>query len=171
MPNPLSALAALVLGLILMLGYPTLNNFERLDDVSQLIVESKTTNIVDSARALGYITKSMYEKYARELSATGNIYDIELEHYHTEYFPVYDDYDAFTGNYEPVEMYISNEEIMRVIDTNGIYYFSKGDTFNMKVKNINKTHATLFEERLYNWTFDSSKIFCNYGGMVRNEVN
>lgn len=51
---------------------------DRTDDISQLLVETATTEFVDNVRSTGKLTLDDYDKYVQEISSTGNTYDVEM---------------------------------------------------------------------------------------------
>lgn len=55
----------------------------------QTIVEMKTDALVQEVRSKGYIDKDMYDAYIAELSSTGVLYDISMEHTHHSLEPEY----------------------------------------------------------------------------------
>lgn len=169
--NVLSNIIAIIVAVFIMFGYPIVDNFQRIDDISSVIVLSETTEFVDSVRALGYVTREMYTEFNKQLGATNNVYRIEMEHYHKRYDPVYDEQEVFQGTYEVNNQYIHNDDIVKKIVEDGIYYFSQDDLFNVKVHNINKTMATKLQEMLYKGNFKTERIIAHYGGMIRNENN
>ena len=80
MGDTLMTVVAIFLAVILMFLFPMLSVSERTDDISQLAVETAVSNFVDDSRAIGKITVQNYEELVNALNATGNSYDIELEH-------------------------------------------------------------------------------------------
>ncbi|MGL5381764.1 hypothetical protein [Clostridium sp.] len=169
--NVLSNVVAIIVAVVIMFGYPILDNFQRIDDISQVVVLSETTEFVDSVRALGYITREMYTEFNGQLTATGNVYRIQMEHYRKKYDPIYDESNVFQGSYETNYQYIHNDDILQKLTDDGVYYFSQEDMFNVKVHNINKTVATRLQDMIYKGNFKTEKIIVNYGGMIRNENN
>lgn len=176
MGDSLSKIVALFLAVLLLFIFPILNMFENQDDTTQVFVLTETAKFVDSARSLGYITPTMYREFAYKLSATNNIYEVEMEHYHKKFNPVYDDPtdDTTFKNDFSVDYWATfTGEIMEVLfpdsSTGSNYEMSKGDYFIIKVKNKNKTAATKIQEILYNADLSTSKIMVNYGGMIKDE--
>lgn len=80
MGDTLMTVVAIFLAVILMFLFPMLSVSERTDDISQLAVEAAVTEFVDNSRAIGKITSANYEKLINSLNATGNSYDVEIEH-------------------------------------------------------------------------------------------
>ncbi|MFZ5988350.1 MAG: hypothetical protein ACOYWZ_14655 [Bacillota bacterium] len=188
MGSSLSKIVALLLSVLLLFIFPILNMFEKQDDTTQVFVLTETTKFVDSVRSLGYITPTMYREFTNKLAATNNIYEIEMEHYHRKFDPIYEyDYSApaptptFMNDFNVNYRAYYTDDIMDVLfpatpttsPTSSVkdsyYKMSKGDYFAVKVKNKNKTIATKIQEMLYNADFITAKILVKYGGMVKDE--
>ncbi len=80
MGDSLMTVIAIFLAVILMFLFPMLSVSERTDDISQLAVETAVSKFVDDSRSIGKITMANYDELVSALNATGNSYDIELEH-------------------------------------------------------------------------------------------
>lgn len=168
---------SLIIAVVLLFVFPVLNMFENQDDTTKVLVLTETTKFVDSVRNLGYITPNMYLEFTKKLSATNNIYSIEMEHYHTTYDPIYDDpmvastfKDDFNVNYRATY----TKGIMSTLfpdtpSSETIYKLSKGDYFALRVVNKNKTVATKIQEMVFNANLGTAKIIVRYGGMVKDE--
>ena len=52
---------------------------DRNDDVTQLAVQTATTERVDEIRRTGKLTENHYNNFTATLASTGNAYDVELE--------------------------------------------------------------------------------------------
>ncbi|KAI7257654.1 hypothetical protein KC345_g10744 [Hortaea werneckii] len=175
-------LSAVFIAVVLMFGYPLYQQARNQDDLSQLVVQSAVTSFVDAARTKGYITPNMYLEFNLKLGATGNRYDVQMEHLHKKYNPVYsnpadpntfkDSFDTYyDGHYMP--------EIMTVLfpnttlgadDISRRYVMAEGDFFTVKVKNVNRTMATVLGDFFTGGNTSSNvKVFVPYGGMVINE--
>lgn len=176
MGDSLSKIVAIILAVLLLFIFPILNMFENQDNTTQIFVLTQTCEFVDSVRSLGYITPDMYREFVNKLSATNNIYEIEMEHYHQKFDPVYDDpKDAatFKNDFNINYWATYTDEIMGVLfpesSAGEDYKMSKGDYFKVKVRNRNKTAATRIQEILYNTDLSTAKIMVTYGGMVKDE--
>ena len=62
MSDTLITVVAILLAAILMFIFPLLSVSERSDDISQLSVQTATTEFVDNSRAIGKITMNNYTK-------------------------------------------------------------------------------------------------------------
>jgi len=171
---------ALVVSMFLFFIFPVENMLTRQDDITKVIVLNKTAEFVDSVRNLGYITPLMYMQFSQSLSATGNIYEITMEHIHSSIDPVYTDPVDMTSfqHYYNVNARITyTDEILdRLFPENphepsDRYYLSKGDIFTVKVSNTNRTPATKVQQMLLMSELPVKRIYVIYGGMVRDENN
>lgn len=79
MSDTLITIIAIFLAAILMFVFPLITMADRTDDVTQLSVQTATTEFVEDIRTTGRITLDKYEKFVQELAATGNAYDVEME--------------------------------------------------------------------------------------------
>lgn len=70
---------AIFLAAILMFIFPLMAMSDRTDDVTQLSVQTATTDFVDNIRTTGKITEDNYNSYVQTLASTGNAYDVEIE--------------------------------------------------------------------------------------------
>ena len=66
--------------------------FEKKDDISYALAIRITSELVENVKNNGYISKKMYDDYVAKLSATGNTYDIRMEHKAYTYNPVISSY-------------------------------------------------------------------------------
>ena len=79
MSDTLITIIALFLAAVLMFVFPLMTMSDRTDDVSQLAVETSTTEFVDDIRSTGKITLDKYSKYVENISSTGNTYNVDME--------------------------------------------------------------------------------------------
>ncbi len=164
MGDSLSVIFATIVAAIIMFLFPMLDTWERQDDLSYIAAYTAVVNTVDAVRNTGRLTSDMYNSLISTLSATGNLYDIVLEHRAAEYV------NAGPDKYEVVYLNHYNTEIEQALKTTGEYTdFRKGDYFYISVKNRNKTQATVLKQNLYGIKMETFKIGVPYGGQVRNE--
>lgn len=145
------------------------------DTTTNLFVYTETTKFVDAVRNTGYLTSRMYQEYLDKLAATNVLFNVELEHQHKKYDPIYSDpmdlstfQDDFSINYSGYY----TKEILDVLFPNDSsisekYRFSQGDYFNVKVVNQNKTLATKLSQFIYGRNLPKETIIIHYGGMIK----
>jgi len=172
----LGKIIALVVSIFLFFIFPVENMLSRQDDITMIAVLNETAEFVDSVRNLGYITPLMYSQFCQALSATGNSYEITMEHIHNCVDPVYidpADISTFQHYYNiNTSITYTDEIISRLFPGNGMpdrYYLSKGDIFRVKVVNKNKTPAAKVQQMLLMSELPAKRICIIYGGMVRDE--
>ena len=80
MSDTLITVIAIALAAVLMFVFPLMTMSDRTDDVSQLTVETATTEFVDDVRTTGKITEAKYNKFTESIGATGNTYNSPITH-------------------------------------------------------------------------------------------
>ena len=78
MGDSLITIVAIFLAAILMFVFPLMSLSERTDDISQLAVQTATTEFVDRIRTTGKMTLDDYEKYLSTIYSTGNTFEVDL---------------------------------------------------------------------------------------------
>ena len=168
MGDSLITVVAIMLAAILMFVFPLLSVAERNDDISQLAVQTATVKFVDDIRSTGKLTLNNYDAYVQKLAATGNSYDIEMEHKILDENPskkvtwakskkigenVY--YSKFTS------------QILDTFSTNNEYVLNEGDIFSVSVKNTNTTLSQMLRNFFYSVTgAGTPQVEATHAGMV-----
>lgn len=180
--NAISKMIAAILAVLLLYVFPIADSYEKQDDISFLITNKLIVNFADSVRNKGHITPAMYNDLVQALGLTGNTFDIQIEHLHKRYTPVYTDpadsgtfqlkfevnYDGFY--HEQIMSVLFPDNGLLVDDPNRIYKLNVGDYVSVTVRNTNRTNATLLRDFLnQSNTGDGTIINIPYGGMVLNE--
>ncbi|MED4599653.1 hypothetical protein P9314_02905 [Paenibacillus validus] len=179
--NSISKIFALLIAILLLYLYPISAAFDQQDDVSELVVLKATTAFVDAVRDKGYVSPTMYNDFLETIAATGNTFDVQMEHGSKKYVPVYDDPtrpETFRGSYEVHYYTYYNAQILPVLFPNSTagkddvarrYKLWVGDTFAVTVENTNRTPGTTLFDFLNQAISPIEKIYLPYGGVVRNE--
>ena len=128
MGDTLITVVAIVLAATLMFVFPLMTMSNRADDVSQLSVQSLTTQFVDDVRTTGKITSDKYNKFVENIHSTGNTYDVEIE------VKVRDENPG-----EDVYYSIYTTQIENTLKNNNAYNLKEGDIVSVSVKNTNTT--------------------------------
>lgn len=172
---------ALILAVLLLYIFPITHTFEEQDDISSMVAFKAVTEFVDSVRDKGYVTPTMYRDFDRRLAATGNIFEVQMEHGHKRYTPIYEDpTNQATFKNEFIVDYDNfyQSQIMGVLFPDNMlpadhslreYRMNIGDFFQVTVRNTNKTNAAILKDFLNNGSSARHEIYIPYGGMVRNE--
>ena len=159
MEDSLIVIFSMILAVILMFVFPIMDTWERQDDISYMSVYASVVEFVDSVRNLGYITPTMYTQFLQEINATGNRYEVTLEHRKRIYTPEINAYkNIYTTTIEDI-LFNQKKEYRDM---------AAGDYFYVSIKNTNKTQSTLIKEVVYASRQETFKIGVPYGGMVRN---
>ena len=172
MGDTLITVIAIVLAAILMFVFPLMTMSDRTDDVSQLTVETATTEFVDDVRTTGRLSMDKYSSFVETISATGNTYDVEMEAQILDENP-----GKKTTQAEPTKigenvyytMYTS--QIMDAINPdNGVtrtLALKEGDIFSVNVKNTNTTLSQQLKNFFYSVTGnDTYTIAAEHAGIV-----
>ncbi|WP_442600862.1 hypothetical protein [Paenibacillus sp. KN14-4R] len=179
--NALSKVFALLIAILLLFLYPIADTFEKQDDISSLVSMTAVREFVDAVRDKGYITPTMYNDFSKAVHATGNTFDIQMEHDHKRYNPVYTD-PLLPGTFKnetnvDYDQYFT-EQIMQILfpittqamdNKQRMYKLATGDYFKVILTNTNRTQATIMWDFLHHANTARAKIMIPYGGMVRNE--
>lgn len=79
----------LIIAILIIFLFPLLYFGQKQDALMQMVVSSETKEFIDDVRSKGYLTKEIYDQYLEELSHTGLIYDVSMEHRQLIYEPEY----------------------------------------------------------------------------------
>lgn len=172
MGDTLITVIAIALAAVLMFVFPLMTMSDRTDDVSQLTVETATTEFVDDVRTTGKLSMDKYSQFVEDISATGNSYDVEMQ------LQVLDENPGKkTTQAEPTKigenvyytMYTS--QILDTINpSSGVtktLALKEGDIFSVSVKNTNTTMSQQLKNFLYSVTGnDTYVVAAEHGGIV-----
>jgi hypothetical protein len=168
----LSKLLGVFIAIFLLIIFPLSDSANKMDNISYANVYSEASILLDSARDLGYITPEMYKLFQTKIAATGNIYDITIEHTKNVFYPN----AAVPSGFTIVEESYYNEDILENILFNSslpldqrIYSMNQGDTLIITVMNTNKTMADTFKFLMIGSQTPGPSIYVKVGGVIRNE--
>jgi len=162
MEDSLSIIFAIIISMLLMFLFPMIDTWEMQDNLSYVVVYSAVTDFVDTIRNTGYITLDAYEAFSTKIHATGNTFNITMEHREFN-----EDLNAYLNTY--------TNEILDTMDYGWLnekgerqysYKLDKYDYFYVTVKNTNRTQATILSDFLSTNAGDNFKIGVSYGGIV-----
>mgnify|MGYP004546523817 FL=1 len=168
MGDSLGTIVAIGIAAVLMFVFPVMTMADRTDDVSQLTVQTETTEFVDEIRTTGKITPERYDRFIQAINSTGNLYDVEIE------IKVLDENhgkksvqvqrDKLGENYY---FEVFNSQVMEKIDKNESYLLKEGDIVAVKVKNTSQTISQQFKNFFYTVIGnDTYTIAADHGGIV-----
>lgn len=167
MGDTLITIVAIALAAILMFVFPLMTMSDRTDDVSQLSVETATTEFVDDVRTTGKLTLDKYDKFVQSVSATGNVYDVDME------VKVLDENPGkkttqTEKNKIGENVYYSKytSQILNELSSSPLK-LKEGDIFSTSVKNTNQTISQQLKNFFYKISGnDSYTIAAEHAGIV-----
>lgn len=168
MGDTLITVVVIALVAVLMFVFPLMTMSDRTDDVSQLTVETATTEFVDDARTSGKLTMDNYSKYVENISSTGNAYDVELEVQVLDENPGKKTTQAENkkiGENVYYSMYTS--QILDKLETDGVLPLKEGDIVSASAKNKSTTLSQQLKNFLYSVAGDDTyAIAAEHAGIV-----
>ena len=168
MGDSLITIIAIFLAAILMFVFPLMSLSERTDDISQLAVQTATTEFVDKIKTTGKITLDDYEKYLSTIVATGNSFETDILIQQLDENPGVKTTQADTTKIgENVYYNKYTSQIESELNAKGRITLKEGDIVSVTVKNTNKTIAQLLRNFFYMVTGDDShQIEAQHSGVV-----
>lgn len=170
MGDTLITVVAIALVAILMFVFPLMTMSDRTDDVSQLTVETATTEFVDDVRATGKLTMDKYNKFVENISSTGNSYDVEMEIQVLDENPGKKTTQAeVTKIGENVYYSMYTSQILDSIGSrnNTVLALKEGDRFSTSIKNTNTTLSQQLKNFFYSvMGNDTYTIAASHAGIV-----
>lgn len=167
MGDTLITITAIALAAILMFVFPLMTMSDRTDDVTNLAVQTSTTDFVDDVRTTGKLTMEKYSKFIENISSTGNTYDVEMELQVLDENPGKKTTQASASKIgEDVYYTMYTSQILESINSKPLT-LKEGDMFSASVKNTNTTLSQQLKNFLYSVTGnDTYTIAAQHAGMV-----
>ena len=168
MGDSLITIIAIFLAAILMFVFPLMSISERTDDVSQLAVQTATTEFVDTIRNTGKLTLDGYDKYLETITATGNSFEVEMQVQILDENPGVKTTQAeMTKIGENLYYNKYTSQIEEDLQNNGKITLKEGDMVSVTVKNTNQTISQLLKNFFYQIAGnDTYQITAQHAGMV-----
>ena len=173
MGDTLMTVVAIALAAVLMFVFPLMTMSDRTDEVSQLTVETATTEFVDDITKTGKITLDKYDKFVQNISSTGNSYDVEMEVKVLDENPGKKTTQAVStkiGENVYYSMYTS--QILDTLSSDNasqtkVLALKEGDIVSVSVKNTNTTLSQQLKSFFYSVTGnDTYTIAAEQAGIV-----
>jgi len=168
MGDSLITIIAIFLAAILMFVFPLMSLSERSDDISQLAVQTATTEYVDKIKTTGKMTLDDYDKFISTLTATGNSFEVEMLVQQLDENPGVKTTQAETtkiGENLYYNKYTSQVE--EELNSKGRITLKEGDIVSVTVKNTNKTISQMLRNFFYMVSGNESyQIFAQQAGVV-----
>lgn len=168
MSDTLMTIFVIALVAVLMFIFPLMTMADRSDDISQLTVQTATTEFVDDIRTTGKLTMDKYSKYVETISATGNSFVIDLEVQTLDENPGKKTTQATAtkiGENVYYSMYTS--QIMEKISNGEMLPLKEGDRILARARSNNTTVSQQFNNLLFKVTGNDAYILAaEHAGIV-----
>ena len=169
MSDTLITVVAIILVAGLIFVVPLMTMADRVDTTSQAEVESIVTDFVEEIRTTGKITKENYNKFLENLSATGYIFDVEMQtkiadkDYIKTSSQVSQDKIGENVYYSEYTLKIEEE-----LEKSGVKKLKTGDMVLVTVKNTDLTLAQQLKSFAYKIVGnDTATVVASKAGMVQ----
>ena len=168
MGDSLITIIAIFLAAILMFVFPLMSLSERTDDISELAVQTATTEFVDRIKTTGKLTLDDYQKYLSTIVATGNSFETDILIQQLDENPGSKTTQADTTKIgENVYYNKYTTQIEADLNAKGRVTLKEGDIISVTVKNTNQTIAQLLRNFFYMVSGnDTYQIAAQHSGVV-----
>ena len=161
---------AIFLAAMLMFVFPLMSVSEKSDNISQLTVQTATTDFVDKVWTTGELTLDDYDKYIQTITSTGNAFDVELMvQIMDENIGVKTTQAETTKIGENIYYNLYTSQLESVLKDNKKHKITlkEGDRVSVTVKNTNTTIAQTLRNFFYRIAGnDTYQIAVQYAGIV-----
>ena len=168
MGDSLITIVAIFLAAVLMFVFPLMSMSERTDDVSELAVQTATTEFVDKVRTTGKLTIDDYDKYVSTISSTGNSFDVDVELQLLDENPGVKTTQAeMTKIGENLYYSYYTSQVEEMLTENATIKLKEGDRIAVTAKNTNKTISQILKNFFYQLAGnDTYQIAAQHAGIV-----
>lgn len=168
MGDSLITIIAIFLAAILMFVFPLMAMSERTDDVSELAVQTATTEFVDKVRTTGKLTLDEYDKYIQTITSTGNSFDINIEVQMLDENPGVKTTQAeMTKIGENLYYTYYTSQVEEMLNDNQRVTLKEGDRIAVTIKNTNLTISQTLKNFFYQLAGnDTYQIAAQHAGIV-----
>ena len=168
MGDSLITIIAIFLAAILMFVFPLMSMSERTDDVSQLAVQTATTDFVDKVKTTGKLTLEDYDKYISTIASTGNSFDVEVEVQLLDENPGVKTTEAESTKIgENLYYNLYTSQVEEKLNKSGRITLKEGDRISVTAKNTNQTISQLLKNFFYQMAGnDTYQIAAQHSGIV-----
>lgn len=173
MEDSVITIVAIFLAVILMFIFPMMAVSDRLDDMSQLSVQSETSEFVDRIRKKGSLTNEEYNEYIQTATMGGTTpLDIELQIQILDENPnIEANNDDKTKIGENLYYSIYTSQIEEKLGNTGKIVLKEGDIISVNVKNTNKTWGQILRNVFYRVSDDTYQITASDSGIILIDGN
>lgn len=163
--DSIGKVAGILISVVLLFFAPLLMMAQKQEMMMESYVFSKTAYLLEHIKSNGYLSKQMYEQYERQLSLTGFLYEIQMEHEYATYY--LDEKGQYQKQYK--KQY-EEDMLEQIYSEEERYVMQRGDFFSVKVVSKSKGLAGKMKERLLLLYQEEPAIFVELGGMIRDEA-
>lgn len=160
-----------ILAVILMFIVPLGSLYRSQDEMTFTVVFSEVAALTDQVRDQGLLKEVHYQKLLDRLNATGLNYEISLEHYQKQYIPIMDAMDQFTGRYHTSYQGVFGDDILSVLEKEGVYPLRRSDLFFVTVTNKSPTKRQVLDGMILGSKDSGPVIGVRLGGMIWYDPN
>lgn len=154
---------AIFLAAILMFVFPLMTMADKSDDVSQLSVQTATTDFTNKIRTTGYISQEDYDNFILTLASTGNSYNAEITVQKLDQNPAKKDSGTTTTIGQNVYYTMYTTQVLSSLPLS----LTEGDIVSVNVQNTNTTIASQLRNFMYKVTGNSTgNIVAQESGIV-----
>ena len=154
---------AIFLAAILMFVFPLMTMADKSDDVSQLSIQTATTDFTNKIRTTGYISQDDYDNFVLTLASTGNSYQVEMTVQKLDQNPAKKASGDGTTIGDNVYYTMYTKQVLDSLPLN----LNEGDIVSISVENTNTTIASQLRNFMYKVTGKSSgNIVAQESGIV-----
>lgn len=173
MGDSLITIIAIFLAAILMFVFPLMAMAERTDDVSELAIQTATTEFVDQVRTTGKLSLDSYTKYKETLASTGNSFDVDIEVQSLDENPGVKTTQAeMTKIGENLYYNYYTSQIEETLSKDGKMQLKEGDRISVTARNTNTTISQTLKNFLYKLTGNSTyQIAAQHAGIVTTNAS
>ena len=129
-------------------------------------------NFEQEVEVTGYLTDEIYDDFLRKLTHCGGLFEVSLNHKKPLEYPL-DEPDEDGNTSETLYLETGTDYILDTIydrdKTESIYRMDSGDYIQVLVQQVDKTGMDLARSFL-NIPSKGGRLFCTYGGMIKNGV-
>lgn len=143
---------AIFLAAILMFVFPLMTMADKTDEVSQLSIQTATTEYTNKIRTTGRITQDDYDNFILTLAATGNSYQVEITVQKLDQNPAKKTSGDTTTIGSNVYYTMYTTQVLESLPL----ALNEGDIISISVQNTNTTLASQLRNFMYKVTGNSS---------------
>lgn len=125
MQEHVQLILSFLIAAIIFFVLPVYMAYEKKDDLAYALALKATTEFVEASRIRGYVSYQSYNNLLSALAATGNIYDIRMEHKAKKVYPIINSYTNNT--YKDIRMQFDYNAFRNSMASGTISY--KGITY------------------------------------------